>query len=32
MKTRLLSFVLSATVAYASWGGLADVLSWSDGS
>jgi len=32
MKTRLLSLVLSATVVFASWGGLADLLSWSDGS
>ena len=33
MKTRLLFIVLSASVAFASWGGqLADYLSWSDGS
>ena len=32
MKTRLLSIVLSATVAYASWDGLAGLLTWSDGS
>ncbi len=33
MKTRLLFIVLSASVVFASWGGLlADLLSWSDGS
>ena len=33
MKTRLLFFVLSASVVFASWGGrLGDLLSWSDGS
>ena len=32
MKTRLLFIVLSASVAFASWGGLADLLTWPDGS
>ena len=33
MKTRLLFIVLSASVAFASWGGLLpDLFSWSDGS
>ncbi len=33
MKTRLLYFVLTASVLFASWGGkLANLLTWSDGS
>lgn len=33
MKTRLLFIVLSASVVLASWGGgLADILTWHDGS
>jgi hypothetical protein len=33
MKTRLLYFVLAASVLFASWGGkFANLLTWSDGS
>jgi hypothetical protein len=34
MKTRLLFIVLSASVAFASWGGgfAAKILTWSDGN
>jgi hypothetical protein len=33
MKTRLLFVVLSASVAFASWGGkLAELLTWNDGA